>query len=368
MKTGFILSMMAVLMLCPVISRAQDGTRIVRGIIQGEDGTPLPSAVITTVQGDRFIPNPDGTFEIRISYLSRQLSISAPYHVRREYDIDGSYLLVKLKKDNDAVKREQERIREEENAKLQEELERIAAKEKARKEAEEKARQEEIARKKAEQERIAAEEKARKEADEKARKEENDRQKAEKKRIVAEKDEAYDQQFKNRGLEHSFTLSYAAQIGKCEPVYIYSGYRQYGSLHPIILDYVLSYKINRTITIGIGTGVLFDAKSISIKGDEFIYTRFREKRIDVPINAAFKLRFARNRVRPVVTLSGGYYLLSKTALLSGRIGVEYRLGKRPSLEVGAQLRTTPYPYFSEEGGKNGYKMALSPGAYLRFNL
>ena len=368
MKHHCILFATALMLSFPVLSNAQDGTRVVRGVVLSEDGDPLPAATITTAQGDKFAPNPDGTFEIRVSYLSRQLSISAPYYITREYDIDGSYLLVKLKEDKDAVKKELERISAEVNAKRQAELERIAAEERARKEAEEKARQEELARQKAEKERIAAEERARREAEEKAQQEERARQKAEKKRIASEKDEAYDQRFRNRGLEHSVTFAYVAQNSKCEPVYVYSGYRSFSSLHPILLDYTLSYKINRKLSVGVGVGILYNLKSISIKGDDFIYTDFKEKRIDIPVFASFKMRFARARVRPVLAVSGGFYPLSKTALVGGDVGIEFRLGKRPSIEAGAQLRSTPYPYFSEDASQYGYKMSFSPGAYLRFNL
>lgn len=327
MRHYFILAAIALLLSSPVLSRAQDGTRIVRGVVQSEDGTPLPDATITSELGDIFRPNSDGTFEIRVGFVCRNLSFAAPFYKTRSYEIDGSFLLVSLKRDKESQKKEQNQSQAEKKTIIKE---KPSSREKE------------------------------------PRKKERQQSEYREKKVP---------------LEHSFSLSYAYQINKCTIVYLYEGIQQYGSLHPMILDYTLSYKktLNKTnITVGVGAGVLYDIKSIRILGDEIVYTNSKgdervlenpERRLDIPVFATLKLRFGHGKVRPAISVSGGYYPLSMTGLLAGSVGVDCRLGKHSSFEAGMQVRTTPYPYFDlYPGTRYGYKMSLSPAVYVRFNL
>ena len=357
--------------------------RVVRGFISDERGNPLKEVSVTTNNGEQYLFNNVGQFELRVPSITRTLTFSSPYYFPVEKEIDGSLIMVTLKFDTNAyarvvkeenrVKKEEEaRIQAEEEAKKKADEERIAALEKEQKEVE--------ARLKAEEEaRIAAEEKARKEAEAKAKAEENARLKAEKQRQAAEakaqakavrqeKDAAYNEKYCNRGLAHSVRVSYAYQLAKVDMYYVYSGYRGFNTLHPMQLDYALSYKINRFVSVGAGVGALFDLLSVSIVGDNFVCPDFKEHRWDIPVFATASFYFGRWRVRPSVSLYGGYYPMSRVVLAEGMVGVECRLGRKLSLEAGGLVKTTPYPYIDTEKNIGGYKMAISPGAAVRFNF
>lgn len=234
---------------------------------------------------------------------------------------------------------------------------RIAAEERARREEEARIRAEEDARIRAEQERLAVEAKAKRDAE-----------KSRAKALRQEKDSTYNVKFKNCGLAHSVRVSYAYQLAKCRTAYVYSGFREYGSLHPLQLDYALSYKINRIFSVGAGVGLMFHSRSVSIVGDEYVCSGFKEHRIDVPVFAVVSAYFGRWKVRPAVSVFGGYYPLSRVALVEGLLGAEYRLARKLSLEAGVFVKTTPYPYFDMENKAGGYTMAISPGAAIRFNF
>ena len=121
------------------------------------------------------------------------------------------------------------------------------------------------------------------------------------------------------------------------------------------------------VSLGIGAGALFHAKSITIKNDQFdpAYGNFKESRWDVPVFATVKFTPLRTRVRPLVSGSGGYYILSKTVLWEGGVGVDIRASRRVAAHLLLSVRSTPYPYFNnEEPQSAGYKGAISPAVKL----
>ena len=457
-------------------------TRMVKGMVVGDNDAPLSGVEVFTRSGEKTTTGPDGKFSFSVSFHSRSVYVVYPDYLKAEKEIDGSFLLIRMRVDKEAVARkEKERIAKEERARQEAERleaerlaaqraailaaakaekERLAAEEKARKEeearlkaeveakakaekerlaAEEKARKEEEARlkaeaeakakaeraailaaAKAEKERLAAEEKARKEeearlkaeaeakakaekerlaAEEKARKEEEARlkaeaeakAKAEKERLAAEEkarkeeearlkaeadakaraerkaahqaaDKEYDKRFKNKGFEHSVDISYSYQLRQGNVAFVYSGFRNYGSTHPIELDYTLSYKFNRLVSVGLGVGVLYHLKSMSINGDDYIpaYASFREKQIDVPVFANVKIRMLRSHIRPLISVQGGYYCMTGVFYGEAGLGCEYRVTKGLALQLTASVRTCPWPNFSEESLFAKYEMSVSP--------
>ena len=121
------------------------------------------------------------------------------------------------------------------------------------------------------------------------------------------------------------------------------------------------------VSLGVGAGALFHAKSITIKNDQFdpAYGNFKESRLDVPVFATVKFTPLRTRVRPLVSGSGGYYVLSKTVLWEGSVGVDIRASRRVAAHLILSVRSTPYPYFiNEEPQSAGYKGAISPAVKL----
>lgn len=373
-------------------------TRIVRGFVTNENGAPMDGVTITAQTGEQFTTAADGKFQFPVSFHCKTLTFSLANYFAATVDIDGSYLMVPMKYDNTA-ELEAERA----------EQERIAAEEKARKEAEEKARKEEEAKAKAEKEaKLAAEkaaaaallarekairdslhfeqmkqkakleeekrqkeaeEKARKEAEEKARKEAQAKAQAERKEQISALDKAYDDKFSNHGLEHSIDVSYSYSLSTGRIVFFYSGIRDYGSTHPVELDYSLSYKFSRAISLGGGIGVLYHLKSVSIVGDDYIrvYQDFREKQLDVPIFARLKLNFLRTKVRPTLNLQAGYYCLSGVLYGEAGAGVEYRMGRKSALLLSVSARSVPWPYFNEEKGA-AYEMSVAPSVKLGFSF
>ncbi len=375
--------------------------RLVKGYVMDENNRPLPEASVS-VDGKTFTRvAEDGSFSISVSYMVPSITAYSEGYLPEEKKIDGSYLIFKMKVDTQAEKNRlaaAEKARKEAESKLKAEeaarekaekdrlaaiekaeKDRRAAIEKARKESETKLKAEEIAIKKAEKERLAEEEKNRKEAEAKLKAEEAANKKAEarekadqaawekaqKKAVRQDKEKAYNASFRNRGIEQSISFSYAYSMDECQIEYVYSGYREYGTLHPFEIDYTLSYRFNRIVSAGVGTGFLFNAKSITIINDSFSpqYGDFREQRIDVPVYGSFRLTPLRTRVRPYVSGSIGYYILSRTMMGEGDLGVDFRFGGRSSIQISLMVRTTPYP-FPGVGEGTGYYSRLSPGVKL----
>ncbi len=378
-----------VLSLLMTLTAQAQGVRVVRGAIVDANGLPIRTAVIVTDTKMKFLPRQDGTFEMKVPSTSRFVTISANGYVPVTRSIDGSYMMVRLEVDMEAIRRAEEEARAQEAQLLKAEQERqaalekarrdsISAVEKARKDAEAQAKAEEAARFKAEKERldaiekarrdsIATVEQARKEAEAQAKAEEAAKVKAAKKEARQQKDAAYDERFRNKGLEHSIDVQYSYPLSKCQVFYKYSGLREYGNLHPFELDYTISWRFNRMVSLGVGAGALFHAKSITIKNDQFdpAYGNFKESRWDVPVFATVKFTPLRTRVRPLVSGSGGYYILSKTVLWEGGVGVDIRASRRVAAHLLLSVRSTPYPYFiNEDPQSSGYKGAISPAVKL----
>ena len=178
-----------------IICSAQNN-RVINGTVFAADGTPLSTAVLKAIGTlDTFTTNADGSFQIQVPYYVKMLEATAEGYVSAQIEIDGSYMVFKLKVDkkyHNAKAKAEEEAREAELAKAKAEAEAKAkAEEEARIAALEKAKAEEAARlaaEKAAAEKAKAEEQARKVAEEKARAEAEAKAKAEEAaRIAAEK-------------------------------------------------------------------------------------------------------------------------------------------------------------------------------------
>lgn len=367
----------------------QSRTRPVKGRICDEDGRPKADAVILTDTGDKFKPDADGTFFIQVPYQCQYIIVSADAYLEAKCAVDGSYLLVHLQKDKRAIaaaaREAEEREKREELNRLWAEREALAAQEREKQEAEERAREEELARIQAEKEAQAAQVRERRAAEEKARSEE----KARKRAIWRTKEETYATRFRTKGIEQTLSLSYAYQLGACEVQYLYSGYREYGNLHPWNLNYTVAYMLNRTFSAGIGVGVQFNAQSITILGDTFheayvgtrenrsslsvlqdsvrdTYAGFQEKRLDIPIYVTLKVRPFCSSLRPVVALAGGYYVLSGTPYGEAALGGEWRLRRTTAVHACMLVRTSPYPVVTSVSAS--YGVVWAPGVQLGFSF
>ena len=123
---------------------AQTNTRVVRGLVQDEKGRALPNAVITTEQGEKFSPNTDGSFEIRVPFQCRSLTFSAQFYDEESMEVDGSFMYVRLEFDKGAAEKARKEAaataKAEQKQKDKEEKERLAAEKKERLDAEKEAK------------------------------------------------------------------------------------------------------------------------------------------------------------------------------------------------------------------------------------
>ena len=184
--------------------------------------------------------------------------------------------------------------------------------------------------------------------------------KAEKKALINQ----YNSKYKNRGLINSIDFAYGYQLKQGDVVFTNRGWRKYGDQIPLILTYSIGYRINYLFAVSAGAGVLYDVRNISIKNDSFAsgyYPDFRLKQIDVPVFVKADLFMARGKVQPLLSVSGGLYVLSMTPLVDGGLGCSIRVSKSTAINILASVRTTPWPYFYEHSKSAGYKMALTPG-------
>lgn len=191
-------------------------TRSAQGIVFDQNGVPMAEAKLTTVGfNSSALSGADGTFNITVSPYAKFIEVSKEGYLSVQVEIDGSYLIVRLKVDKkyaeNKAKAEEEarKAAEAEKARLAEEAEaaRLAAEaaEQARLEAEERKRIEEerriaaekAAAEKAEKERLAAEAKAKAE---------------EEKRIAAEKAAAEKAEAAKRAAEEKARIAEEKRI------------------------------------------------------------------------------------------------------------------------------------------------------------
>ena len=363
-------------------------TRMVKGQVTDESGAPMSGVKITAETGENSQSGSDGRFSLQVSFRCQSLTLSYPYFFDASAEVDGSYLLIMMKYDKDAKAREEqearrkaeEQAREEQRARKAEAQARekavkdsLAALEKVRLDAE-----------RAEKARLAAEEKARKEeearllavASAKAKAEQEAQlaaERAEKQRLASEEkakriaktkelDANYNGKYSNKGIESTISLSYSYPMSTGDLVYVISGYRNYGTLHPVELDYTFSYKFNRIVSVGAGVGVLYHLKSLEIINDQFLplYGDFKEKRLDVLVFANVKLRFLRTAIRPLISVQGGLYCLSNVWYADAGVGCEFRMGKSMALSVQASFRTCPWPSFRKGERRAFYEPSYAP--------
>lgn len=191
-------------------------TRSAQGIVFDQNGVPMAEAKLTTVGfNSSALSGADGTFNIVVSPYAKFIEVSKEGYLPVQVEIDGSYLIVRLKVDKkyaeNKAKAEEEarKAAEAEKARLAEEAEaaRLAAEaaEQARLEAEERKRIEEerriaaekAAAEKAERDRLAAEAKAKAE---------------EEKRIAAEKAAAEKAEAAKRAAEEKARIAEEKRI------------------------------------------------------------------------------------------------------------------------------------------------------------
>ena len=366
------------LVLCAVLSHmavAQSG-RFVNGVVFDENDSPMAGVKVAAKgSAEQFVTGSDGQFKMTVSAYTKYLEAYAEGYLTQSAEIDGSYIVFRMKIDKKYAERKAAeekaaaeaaaaKAKAEEEARIAAEkaaeAERIAeekaaaakakAEEQARIEAEKKAEAERLAAKKAEEAKHVADEKA---AAAKARAEEKAKKIAKRKEI----DKAYNAKYRNKGLVHSFELSYGYQVGKENVIYKNLGYREYGSFHPIEATYTIGYRFCNWVSLGLGAGVSYNLVNLCTYGDVFdpMYDgadRFTP--INIPVFLNTKVYMSRGKCQPMLSVSGGVYAPNLELLADVGVGCNLRLSKRGNMCFLASIRTTPYGFFVENSSTDGY--------------
>ena len=187
--------------LCAVVTFlcSAQNNRVVNGVVFTVDGTPMSGAVLRPI-GTQLscTTNADGTFRIQVPYYVKMVEAYAEGFLPMQVEIDGSYMVFKLKVDKKYLNAKTKAAEAAREAELQKEkeaaAERAKAEEAARIAEQEKAKAAELARLAAAKEAEAkakAEEQARKEALEKEKADSLAKARAaEQARLAAEKEAA----------------------------------------------------------------------------------------------------------------------------------------------------------------------------------
>lgn len=393
----YILSVLCVLM---TLSGAAQNTRVIKGKVLDIDGQSIAGATLRVMGSNEEIRSAeDGSFTFNVSPYAKELEASAFGYGPEVQEIDGSFMIFKLKVDKKAAQKAEAeraaRIKAEQDA-----IAAAAAQERAKAEAQ--ARAEEAAKAKAE-----AEARAKAEAEAKAAAE------AEKARIAAEKaelaaakaeetarkkaeqkahQERLDEIWKNKGLTHSVEVSYGIQTGMNGRVlYVNSGYMDYSNLNPIDISYLVGYRFNHMFSANLGIGLVYNCSNLAsndvyyddmttgaFQQKDFIDTQVYEKkshsRIDIPIFLNVKGFLGGEKIQPMVSASIGAYVMSGTLMYEIGAGCNFRVSKAGNVYVLASLKSTPWPYYTgpvdindtAEPEFHGYKAAFTPGIRVGF--
>ena len=358
-------------LLCAISSLtalAQSG-RFVNGVVFDENDSPMAGVKVVAKGGaEQFVTGSDGQFNMTVSAYTKYLEAYAEGYLTQSAEIDGSYIVFRMKIDK---KYAEQKVAAEKAAK-EAAIAKAKAEEQARIEAEKKAAADAVAKAKAEEQaRVAAE----KEAAAKAKAEEQARIEAEKKaeaeRMAAQKaaakakriaqrneiDKAYNAKYRNRGLVHSFELSYGYQSGKEDVIYKNLGYREYGNFHPIEATYTIGYRFCNWVSLGLGAGVAYNLVNLCTYGDLFdpMYQgadKFTP--INIPIFLNTTVYMSRGKCQPMFSVSGGIYTPNLEVLADVGIGCNLRLSKNGNMYFLASIRTTPYGFFVEISLSDSY--------------
>ena len=358
----------SLLVLCCIASLTivAQNTRLVKGVVFSDQEIPLKGATITLVgMPGSTQTDENGLFEFLVSPYAKQVEATCEGYLSQKAEIDGTYLIFKLKVDKKYAK---QKAKEEEEARkaAQKEAEAKAkadegARIAAQREAEAKAQAEEEARiaaqKAEEQARIAAQKDAIAKAEEEAR---IAAQKAEEQaRIAAEK------------AERDSIAKIAAEERRIEYAKHQSGFTSmidvsyrlpFNALSGNIgANYIAGYRINNTLLVGVGVGINYflNSQPSQLSIDTPCGVTLTPSAITIPIFAYFRANFMNAQFSPFFALAAGYELSTKQILnldlysveyntggffANPQIGINYRTTLKTSLylAIGFQAYTTPY--------------------------
>ena len=311
----------SLLVLCCIASLTivAQNTRLVKGVVFSDQDIPLKGATITLIgMPGSTQTDENGLFEFSVSPYAKQVEATYEGYLPQKAEIDGTYLIFKLKVDKKYAK---QKAKEEEEARLA-----------AQKEAEAKAKEEAViaAQKAEEQARIAAE---------KAERDSIAKIAAEERRI----EYAKHQSGFTSMIDVSYRLPFNALSGN------------------IGANYIAGYRINNSLLVGGGVGINYflNSQPSQLSIDTPCGVTLTPSAITIPIFAYFRANFMNAQFSPFFALAAGYELSTKQILnldlysveyntggffANPQIGINYRTTLKTSLylAIGFQAYTTPY--------------------------
>lgn len=406
-----------ILAIATLLCSAQND-RIVRGKVFDAEGEPVPEATLKVAGTNlQFVAGADGTFSFSVPYYVKMIEASKLGYLTQSVEIDGAYLVFNLKEDKKLTaakakaeeaalnaRLEKERADREAKAKEAEakakaeaaaqkeaaarefalrEARRLEAEAKAKAEAE--AQKEAAAKAKAEEEaRIAAIKKAKQDSLAAIKKAKQDSLAAIKAAVKAERKavaDAYNAKYRNKGLVHNFELNYSYDlIGLNQVVYENYGVRNFNSLHPLELTYAIGYRFCNWVSLNLGGGICYEAIDLTQYGDRFATQYYDNEVADIagytnmlfPAFLNTKLYLSRGENQPIISVTGGAYILPTTATAFFDVGFGYniRCDKRSNLYVMASLASYPSLYAKVKGDNfyAGRFASLTPRIKIGFTF
>ena len=327
--------------------------RAVNGAVFDKSGIPLANAVVKGVGTEvEFKVNANGYFIISVPYYCKHVVASCEGYLPEQIEIDGSYLVFKLKVDkNYAARKAEEEAAKAAQAQLALANQAAEAQRRAEEEARlaEEARRAEIARQK--EERRKEMEEARLAAAQKRQEEKPVKTAAPKEKRAIE--------YRNKGLLNTFEVHYG---------------RNFLSYHPSPVGniagfkYMLGYRFNNWIALSLGLGAQYN-----FNGDggleRVAHERYRTEcdrlgygggysgyktyiPLHIPVYLNGKFFFTSGIVQPFASLSAGIYYVPFSTILPKTelgLGVNFRLGNRSNIYLLASMDSVPYPYLEYNG-------------------
>lgn len=356
----------SLLLLCCIASLTivAQNTRLVKGVVFSDQEIPLKGATITLVgMPGSTQTDENGLFEFSVSPYAKQVEATCEGYFPKKAEIDGTYLIFKLKVDK---KYAQKKAKEEE-----------AARKAAQKEAEAKAKAEEEARiaaqKAEEQARIAAQ----REAEAKAKAEEHARLAAEK----AERDSLAKITAEKRRIEYAKQQSgFASMIDLSYRLPLNVASDNIGA------SYTAGYRISNTLYAGAGVGINYflNSQPSQVSIDTPHGVALNPSAITIPVFAYFRANFMNAQFSPFFALAAGYELGSKQKLnldlysveyttggffANPQIGINYRTSLKTSLYLAVGFQAYSMPYCTEHTGYNAtIKQELAYGVDIHLGF
>lgn len=374
----------SLLVLCCIASLTivAQNTRLVKGVVFSDQEIPLKGATITLIgMPGSTQTDENGLFEFSVSPYAKQVEATCEGYLSQKAEIDGTYLIFKLKVDKKYAKQKAKEEEEARKAAQKEAEAKAKADEDARiavqREAEAKAKAEEEARiaaqKAEEQARIAAQ----REAEAKSQAEEQARLAAEK----AERDSIAKIAAEKRRIEyakHQSGFASMIDVSYRLPFNATSG--------NIGASYTAGYRISNTLYVGAGAGINYflNSQPSQLSIETPCGVTLTPSAITIPIFAYFRANFMNAQFSPFFALAAGYELGSKQKLnldlysveyttggffANPQIGINYRTTLKTSLYLAIGFQAYTMPYCVEHTGYNAtIKQELAYGVDIHLGF